>query len=356
MDEGSMDSIIAHEKSHLTQGHYLDLFIIEAISILQWFNPIIWLFEKSIKEIHEFLADEEVLKSGKNRAKYQALLVNQALGGPVFIFTNQFNQSLIKKRIMMMKNTKTSRAAKLKALLIVPLIAALLLAFANPPLISQSGGNQIVIKGNVSDRFSGKAVAGANLMIKGTTIGTISDLQGNYQLIVNTTDEALIVTVAGYRTQVIPVGNNSKINVQLEQDIVAIDFSRENQFVLKDKPVNTGKAKTEGKPESDGRFVFVEEMPAYPGGTFALNKFIHENLKYPAEAKKAGLEGTVLVSYIIDYDGQLKSIQVIRGLGPDMDDEALRVTRMIKGWKPANQGGRPIATMVTMPVEFKLNN
>jgi TonB family protein len=356
MDKSSFDSIIAHEQSHLSQGHFIDLFIIEIISALQWFNPVIWLFERSIKEVHEYLADEAVLETGQQQGRYQALLVNQAFGGPVFILTNQFNQSLIKKRIMMMKNKKTSRGAKLKPLLIVPLIAGLLLAFANPPMISQTDGNQITIKGNVSDRFSGRAIAGANLMIKGTTIGTITDLQGNYQLIVNSADDALIVTVAGYRTQVIPVGKNSKINVQLEQDIVAIDFNKENQFVLRDKPANKGKDEIEGKQGSTGSFIFVEEMPAYPGGTLALNKFILENIKYPTDAKKAGLEGTVLVSYIIDSDGELKSIQVIRGLGPEMDNEALRVTKMIKGWKPANQGGRPIATLVTMPVEFKLAN
>jgi TonB family protein len=356
VDKNSFDSIIAHEQSHLSQGHFIDLFIIEIISVLQWFNPIIWLFERSIKEVHEYLADEAVLENDQQRGRYQALLVNQAFGGPVFILTNQFNQSLIKKRIMMMKNKKTSRGAKLKPLLMVPLIAGLLLTFANPPLISQTEGNQITIKGNVSDRFSGRAIAGANLMIKGTSIGTITDLQGNYQLIVNSADDALIVTVAGYRTQIIPVGKNSKINVQLEQDIVAINFNKENQFVLRDKPANNEKAEVEGKQESKGSFIFVEEMPAYPGGTLALNKFILENIKYPTDAKKAGLEGTVLVSYIIDSDGELKSIQVIRGIGPEMDNEALRVTRMIKGWKPANQGGRPIPTLVTMPVEFKLSN
>ncbi len=71
--------------------------------------------------------------TGSNQGKYQALLVNQAIGGPVFILTNQFNQSLIKKRIMMMKKMKTSQMAKFKALLILPLIAGLMLAFVNSP-------------------------------------------------------------------------------------------------------------------------------------------------------------------------------------------------------------------------------
>ena len=104
------------------------------MTVLQWFNPVMWFYEKSIKEVHEYLADDAVLHSGSNQGKYQALLVNQAIGGPVFILTNQFNQSLIKKRIMMMKKMKTSQMAKFKALLILPLIAGLMLAFMNPPV------------------------------------------------------------------------------------------------------------------------------------------------------------------------------------------------------------------------------
>ena len=124
----------------MTQGHYIDLFIVEIMTVLQWFNPVMWFYEKSIKEVHEYLADEAVLQTGSNRGKYQALLVNQAIGGPVFILTNQFNQSLIKKRIMMMKKMKTSQLAKFKALLILPLIAGLMLAFVNPPA-KHSGSN-----------------------------------------------------------------------------------------------------------------------------------------------------------------------------------------------------------------------
>lgn len=360
--EDSLASVIAHEKSHLSQGHYVDLILFQAITVLQWFNPFAWLIEKSLKEVHEYLADEAVLESGKDMGKYQAVLVNEALGGPVFILTNQFNQSLIKKRILMMKNERSSKFAQLKALLLLPLMAGLLMAFANPPLVNLTGDKEIVVTGNVSDRFTGKPIAGANLVIKGTTIGTVADLQGNYQLTVNSAEDVIVVTFTGYRTQQIPVGTNAKINVQMEQDIVAIDFSKGNQYVMRDKSadsdqeVSSGKLEKNQSPsaETHESFVFVEEMPAYPGGTVALNQFILENLKYPEDAKKAGKEGTVLVSYVIDAKGQIKAPQVIRGLDAEMDAEALRVSLLIKGWKPAMQGGRPVPTTVTMPIEFSL--
>ncbi len=348
INESALESVITHEKSHLSQGHYIDLFIIQIVTILQWFNPFIWLFEKSLKETHEYLADEAVLHSGKDMGSYQAILVNEALGGPVFILTNQLNKSLIKKRIIMMKNVKSPKNSQLKALLIVPLLAGLLLVFANPPLISQTGKNDLVITGNVTDRFSDSPIVGANLVIRGTNIGTITDLQGNYKIIVNSIRDTINVSVTGYRTQMFTVGENTRINVQMEPDILSIDFSAANSFEIIEKP-SVHKNTQQGAGEE---FVFTEELPAYPGGTAALHQFISDNLNYPDALKQAGIKGTVLVMYVISADGKIVHPKIIRGIHHDLDAEALRVTSLIKGWKAASHGGRPVATTVTMPVEF----
>jgi TonB family protein len=354
IDEGSFDSIIAHEKSHLSQWHYIDLFIIEIISVFHWFNPIVWFYEKSIKEVHEYLADEAVLDTGSNSGRYQALLVNQAMGGPVFLLTNQFNQSLIKKRIMMMKKMKTSRAAQLKALLIVPLIAGLLLAFASPQMNSQSipGGKQVTVTGNVTDRSTGKTISGSIVLIKGTTTGTVTDANGSYQIVVDNTGAVLVFSQVGYRTQVIPVGDNTKINVQLEQDILALDFSQGNMLIMNENPANA--RQKDPANEKENLYVVTEELPCYPGGTDALQKFLLANLRYPEDAKKKGIQGRVLITYIIGVNGEVTGTKVIRGVSPDIDQEALRLTNTITGWKPAAQNGNPIPMVVTMPVEFKV--
>jgi TonB family protein len=225
----------------------------------------------------------------------------------------------------------------------------LLLAFANPPAFNQVGNN-LIITGNVSDRFSDEPIAGANLIIKGTTIGTITDVQGNYRITVNSSQDVIVVSVTGYRTQELTLDKNTKINVLMEPDIIAIDFSKENSFDVFEEPA----VNKSTEPGSGGDFVFVEEMPAYPGGTVALQKFIQNNLKYPDESRQAGIEGTVLVTYTIDVNGGISNPKVIRGIQQDLDAEALRVTRLIKGWKPANHGGHPVPTTVTMPVEFRL--
>jgi TonB family protein len=224
--------------------------------------------------------------------------------------------------------------------------------FSNPPLISQTGGKELVVKGKVVSMLSGNPLPGANILIKGTYIGTITDLEGNYKLTINGPDDILIITSVGYKNQFLPVGNNSTINVNLEPDIMAIEFNKDNKFDEEEPKIANEKDNSE-KSNSSG-FVFIEELPSYPGGTFALQKFLQDNLQYPAEAKAAEREGTVIVSYIIDINGKIKSPQILRGLSTEMDNEALRITKLINGWKPGKQGGRPVATTVTMPIEFKL--
>jgi TonB family protein len=356
VDESSFDSIVAHEKSHLNQGHYIDLFIIELMTMLQWFNPAVWLYEKSIKEIHEYLADEAVLNDGNNRGKYQALLVNQAMGGPVFLLTNQFNQSLIKKRIIMMKKMKTSRMARLKALLILPLIAGLLVAFANPKTTSflPNGGPQSVINGNVADRSTGNALQGSIVLIKGTNSGTITDKEGNYSINVSDDNATLVYSQVGYRTQEIPVASYTKINVQLEQDVYIVDFSMENNQNTGVKPSDAKDQGNKSSGEKEKLYVVTEEPPSYPGGTDVLQRYLMTNLQYPAEAKKKGMEGKVMVNFVVNADGIISAAKIMRGVSPDIDMEALRLVNSMKGWKPAYHNGEPLSMGVTMPIEFKI--
>jgi TonB family protein len=350
VDDSSFDSIIAHERSHLMQGHYIDLFIIEIMTVLQWFNPVMWFYEKSIKEVHEYLADDAVLSAGSNQGRYQALLVNQAIGGPVFILTNQFNQSLIKKRIMMMKKMKTSQLAKFKALLILPLIAALMLAFVNPPSKIQGSlrGNEITVSGSLSDKLTGSALSGAIVVIKGTNIGTVADKQGKYSIKVADDKATLVISHVGYKTQEIPIAKNAVINVQLEADAMVVDFSKE-------KNANANANTTNAQKNTNNVYQVVEEMPSYNWGTEALQKFLEANTRYPEEAKKAGISGKVYVIFIVSAEGQVKDAKIIRSVSPLLNDEALRLTNSMKDWTPGSQNGKKIDAAVTMPIEFKLN-
>ncbi len=252
MEETSFESILAHEKSHLSQYHFLDLFLIEIVTIVQWFNPIVWLYERAMKEVHEYMADDEVLKKGVSKGNYQALLVNQALGGPVFTISHQFNQSLILKRIVMMTKMKSPQLAKAKALLFVPLTACLLMAFSNPePLVkpvvekveslkqqindgkllpdlaSQNSSalekGSITIKGKVIDGSTSKPLEGVNIILFHTTKGTISDPKGEFKIKADGAKVVLVFSYIGYTTLVQEFSASSTTDIKLYKEAITID-------------------------------------------------------------------------------------------------------------------------------------
>ncbi|MGD9346317.1 MAG: M56 family metallopeptidase [Candidatus Aminicenantes bacterium] len=125
------ERIFSHEMTHIKQYHSLDLLLMELLTIVQWFNPFVWPYKKSLKETHEYLADHAVIAQGCSRAKYQLLIFEQHVGLNMFEFTNNFSQSLIKRRITMMAKIKSNGRARLKFLLIFPVVALLVLAFAD---------------------------------------------------------------------------------------------------------------------------------------------------------------------------------------------------------------------------------
>jgi TonB family protein len=105
-----------------------------------------------------------------------------------------------------------------------------------------------------------------------------------------------------------------------------------------------------GKPV----FFIVEEMPKFPGGEEALKAFIEKNLQYPEEAKQKGIEGKVLISFIITPEGKTAQAKIARGVDPSLDAEAIRVIKALPTWTPGKQRGKNVAVNYTMPINFKL--
>ena len=96
-------------------------------------------------------------------------------------------------------------------------------------------------------------------------------------------------------------------------------------------------------------------MPGYPGGDAALLKYIAETVEYPAIAKENGITGVVYVSYIVDRDGSIKDVKVVRGADPFLDKEAVRVVKTLRGYTPGKQRGKPVPVQFTIPIRFVLN-
>lgn len=147
-------TILDHEYAHYRFLHYIDLIILEFITIFQWFNPFIWLYIRSLKEIHEYQADAAVLRNGEETGSYQALLVNQLTGTEVFRLTNGFSKSLTKKRMIMMTKMRSKKGAWLKVLLAIPVLAILLIANAANSK-TMPDGDPVLFKGKVVEAKSG---------------------------------------------------------------------------------------------------------------------------------------------------------------------------------------------------------
>ena len=122
--------ILIHETAHARAGHSWDIMLADAVILMQWFNPLAWIMKNSLKDIHEFEADEAVINSGVNAREYQLLIIKKAVGARLYSIANSFNHSLTKKRITMMCKEKSKKWRCAKALYIVPVATIAVLTFS----------------------------------------------------------------------------------------------------------------------------------------------------------------------------------------------------------------------------------
>jgi hypothetical protein len=122
--------ILAHERIHASQYHSIDLLLIELLSAVMWFNPFVWMMRNSLELVHEYLADEGVLSTGTDKLRYQALLINQVAEERLICLSSGLNQSLIKKRMIMMTKIKFNQHSKFRLLTLIPLATVLFLGVA----------------------------------------------------------------------------------------------------------------------------------------------------------------------------------------------------------------------------------
>lgn len=144
------------------------------------------------------------------------------------------------------------------------------------------------------------------------------------------------------------VDNDSETEMDLaafntEPDESIIDF---NQLVFKPKDNQNDK--------EEEIFLFVEQMPEFPGGDLALRQFLANAVKYPVIALENNIQGKVYVSFVIDETGNIASVDLLRGVDISLDKEALRVVKSLPKWKPGKQGGKPVKVRFSVPIQFEL--
>ncbi len=293
ISDEKMDKIIAHENIHIRQRHSIDVVFLEILCIFQWFNPFVWFYKHSIKEIHEYLADDGVLGQGYSKINYQNLLFVLITGMRLNEITNNFNHSLIKKRFIMMTKSKSAHRAKLKLLLVLPLTIMLIFAFsvtASKSITAQSKNSK---EKNVKQEKKEKSL---------------------------------------------------KTIKEIEKD----------QKEKKEKPHLT-RIIIEDDQKKDTVFRVVEVPPKYPGGEPARLKFFADNLKYPKQAKENGIQGKVYVSFVVEPDGSVTNIKILRGIGGGCDEEAIRVVKLMPKWEPGTQRGKNVRVQFNLPIKFSLS-
>ncbi|MEQ8324755.1 MAG: energy transducer TonB [Vicingaceae bacterium] len=108
--------------------------------------------------------------------------------------------------------------------------------------------------------------------------------------------------------------------------------------------------------EEEEIFTVVEQMPSFPGGTEKLYKYMYDNIRYPEVAKEAGIQGTVYISFVVEKDGTIADVKVLRGIpgGKMCDDEAVRVVKKMPNWSPGKQRGKSVRVSYNLPVKFRL--
>jgi hypothetical protein len=362
--ERELSNIIAHEKVHIRERHWIDLLIIELLAVLFWINPVVWLYERSIKQNHEYLADQGVLLAGYSPGQYQALLINQLMGVKVLGFAHNLNFSLNKKRMEMMKKEKSPWASKMKLLLALPIIALLVFAFAKKEYVMVDAENTsidvqteidegiitndlITVKGKVTDS-EGMPLTGANVILKGTNHGTVVDRQGAFVLEVPKSDkpfdrgdvtidnaQAIVISFVGYgnheyvfNTHSEPESKEVKIKLHKASYNVTLPEIGDDEKLIKGTilefptpQIGDANHQIDGEiievpapPKKENKeeeiFTIVEDMPYYAeGGMYQLARDIKEQTN--SIMGKTQDRGEVVVGFTVSSDGNIIAAHVV---------------------------------------------
>jgi periplasmic protein TonB len=149
--------------------------------------------------------------------------------------------------------------------------------------------------------------------------------------------------------ELVIVDDDVEIEEEFTIDVEATVFTEVQEFA----PITMGAAEEE--IEEDVIFTVVEDQPQFPGGESARVKFLSDNLRYPTMAREAGIQGTVFVTFVVERDGSVTDVRVLRGIGGGCDEEAVRVVQNMPRWQPGRQRGQPVRVQFNMPIRFMLN-
>jgi len=321
--------VMYHEMIHIKQLHSLDVIILEISKILMWVNPIAWYLRKEIQDVHEYLADETVIKNTEAQ-QYKSLLAKMALSKAHLAIGHHFNKSKTLKRIKMMDQVK-SKVKTWKPLLAFPLMAAIIFIV--------SCNDQVMDDIDTAMETASQKDVPANLQQK------MTELEQKYP-----DAELVYIEVEGSseaamkRLKDVDPNSIAFMNVDKSENTIGIILNRNGPI----------KSVVDQQTEV---FTIVEESAMPPGGYAAFYERMSSTLKYPAQAKKEGIEGKVYVQFIVDKTGKLTDYKVMKGIGAGCDAAAIAAFEQLnETWSAPTQRGVAVKQRIILPITFKLGN
>ena len=379
LEEDSREEILMHEQTHARQWHSVDVIVSELANIICWFNPFSWLLKGEIRLNLEYLADNQVAKTMEDSKQYQYHLLGLAHTNSKTGLYNNFNVSQIKNRIIMMNKKRTRTAGRIKYALFAPLAAALLIA------------SNISCTSTENQEANSEAIA--SRAVEGEVFRVVEEMPE----FVGGMAECMKYLAANvkYPTEAIEKGIQGRVIVQMvvtkEGDIAETKIARGIDPLLdaealrvvssmpkwkpgkqKGEAVNVmytlpvmfrldgdadkkeASTQTEAKVDENGIHQVCEEMPEFPGGIRECTNWLSKNVNYPATAMEKGIQGRVIIQFVVERDGSITEPTVARGIDPDLDKEALRVVSAMPNWKPGKHKGEAVRVKYTLPVMFRL--
>lgn len=391
--------ILLHECAHIRHRHSWDLLLADVCIFFHWFNPAAWLLKQELQTIHEYEADDNVLREGIDARQYQLLLIKKAVGTRLYSMANNLNHSNLKKRITMMMKRKSNPWARLKYAYVLPLAAMAVAAFARPEVQNASSEISAVkvndLVGNLVTNLEEKiTLPDTDAILPQDSIYEIVDVMPIFpggeasmmkylsdnvkypaeaqqagiegrvftRFIVNedgsVSDVEILRSVhplldaeAVRVVKAMPKWTSGKVNGKA----VKVRYSLPLVFRLQGGETKASSTNTHYQDTPQGRIYEIVDDPCmFPGGDAALLKYISDNVKYPEEAFKAGTQGRVTTIFIINEDGSVSDVDVVRSVHPLLDAEAVRVISSMPKWTPGKAGGKAVKVRFTMPVTFRL--
>ena len=295
--------ILLHEEGHVRAGHSWDLIFLSLVQSVQWWNPLAYVLNSSLRDVHEYEADDFVLRNGVSARAYQLLLIKKVVGSSSYTFANNFEHRLTLKRITMMQKTKSKGWMRSKALYIIPMATLALSAFAT--------SEQLVSSVQVQTEDTGKVMK--------TMPRKQARKMKNPQLVfsqLNAADTTVVYQLDGRAVslgelQTVAQEDIASIYV-IKDDEAAAQMGYAGKDILVVKTVKT--SKKVGVPQEYAKINYLTLpafLPEFKGGMSAYVKFLQTNMKYPPKALEYGVTGKVIVEFFVTEKGDVTHVRPI---------------------------------------------